>query len=128
MIEVFRIQPEVGEKCYEHAEATYGYTLHPSHTRYFTSNSPRYVGRFIKQVRWGIGDSGGARDYFMDNYGETQIVEYSYLGNTCFREVSCLPAVIPSLEKLCRNIVKQQFDYSSLPLNDPQRMIIESNF
>lgn len=123
MIEVFRIQPEVGEKCYEYAEATHIQNV----TRYFTTNPLRYVGRFMKQVRWGMGDSGGARDYFVDNYGETQIVEYSYLGNTCFREVSCLPAIIPSLEKLCRNIVKQQFDYLSLPLNDPQRMIIESN-
>jgi hypothetical protein len=123
MIEVFRIQPEVGEKCYEHAEATYVQDF----TRYFTTNPPRYVGRFMKQVRWGFGDSGGARDYFVDNYGETQIVEYSYLGNTCFREVPCLPAIIPSLENLCRNIVKQHFDYLSLPLNDPQRIILESN-
>lgn len=89
--EVFRLTPKVN-KYYEHAEATRDEGKYPN-THYFTTNTPLYVGRFIKQVRWGYGDSGGARDYFEDNNGNELFVEYSYEGKTCFREVASLESL-----------------------------------
>lgn len=112
-IEVFRITPEIG-KCYEHVEATREQGRWPNE-RYFTTNTPRYVGRFIKQVQKGFGDNSSIRDYFQDNNGNEQIVDYSYEGKTCFREVPCLPNNVPSLEELSRKIVKKKVDYSDLP-------------
>ena len=123
-IEVFRITPEVGEKCYEYAESTRSQGSRPNEKR-FTNVQPRYVGRLIRFETGGWGDGGWRKDYFEDNNGIEQVVNYSYEGNTCFREVPCPPAVIPSLESLSRKVVKQNLDYSSLPEDDPQRMIIE---
>ena len=45
-IEVFRITPEVGEKCYEYAESTRSQGSRPNEKR-FTNVQPRYVGRLI---------------------------------------------------------------------------------
>jgi|694.fasta_scaffold20903_9 hypothetical protein len=122
--EVFRITPEVNEKCYEYAESTRSQGRWPNERR-FTNVKPQYVGRLIKIETGGYGDNGWRRDYFQDNTGKERVVNYSYEGNTCFREVPCLPAVVPSLESLSRNVVKKNMDYSSLPQDDPQRMIIE---
>jgi hypothetical protein len=122
--EVFRITPEVGEKCYEYAESTRTEGRWPKERR-FTNVQPLYVGRLIRFETGGYGDNGWRRDYFQDNNGREQVVKYSYEGKTCFREVPCRPAVIPSLESLSRKVVKSNLDYSSLPEDDPQRMIIE---
>lgn len=122
--EVFRITPEVGEKCYEYAESTRTEGRWPKERR-FTNVQPLYVGRLIRFETGGYGDNGWRRDYFQDNNGREQVVNYSYEGRTCFREVPCLPAIIPSLESLSRKVVKSNLDYSNLPQDDPQRMIIE---
>ena len=122
--EVFRITPEVGEKCYEYAESTRSQGRWPNEKR-FTNVQPRYVGRLIRFETGGYGDNSWRRDYFQDNSGREQVVNYSYEGNTCFREVPCSPAVIPSLESLSRNVVKSNSDYFSLPEDDPQIMVIE---
>jgi hypothetical protein len=124
--EVFRITPEVNEKCYEYAESTRSQGTWPNEQR-FTIVQPLYVGTLIKTERGGYGDNGWRRDYFQDNTGKEHVVNYSYGGYTCFREVPCLPNIIPSLESLTRNVVKKNYDYSSLPQDDPQRMIIEGD-
>lgn len=117
--EVFRITPEVGEKCYEYAEADSRLTKgNWPNQKFFTNVPPLYVGRLIRFVTGGYGDNGWRTDYFEDNTGREHVVNYSYEGNTCFHEVPCLPNVIPSL-------VKQKLDYSKLPKDDPQRIIIE---
>ena len=85
-IEVFRISPEEG-KCYEHIEATRLQYIGAGKSRYFSSNQPRYVGKFIRKER-GYGDGGKAWAIFNDNDRENR-VEYSYEGNTCFTEVPC---------------------------------------
>jgi len=122
--EVFRITPEVGEKCYEYAESTRSQGRWPNERR-FTNVKPQYVGRLIRFETGGYGDNGWRRDYFQDNNGQEHVVNYSYEGRTCFREVPCVPEVISSLESLSRKIVKSNLDYSSLPEDDPQRMVIE---
>lgn len=122
--EVFRITPEVNEKCYEYAESTRKEGRWPNERR-FTNVKPQYVGRLIKFETGGYGDNGWRRDYFQDDTGKEHVVNYSYEGNTCFREVPCLPAVVPSLESLSRKVVKNNVDYSSLPDDAPLKMIIE---
>lgn len=72
-----------------------------------------------------MGDGGWRRDYFEDNNGTEHIVNYSYGGDTCFREVPCLNANIPSLQGLSRKVVKSNLDYSSLPDDDPRKEVIE---
>ena len=121
-IEVFRITPTI-DKCYEHVEATRIEGSWPN-TRYFTTNTPRYVGRFIKRVIQRSGDGGSVTDYFEDNNGNEQTVDYSYQGRTCFREVPCLSTNIPSLEELSRKIVKTQ-DYSNLDKDSYIKELIE---
>ena len=81
-IEVFRISPEVG-KCYEHVEATRKEYIGDGKSRYFTTNTPRYVGKFIRQERYGSGDGQEVIGIF-----DNGRVEYSY-GYTCFTEVPC---------------------------------------
>jgi hypothetical protein len=86
-IEVFRITPEEG-KCYEHIEATRSQYIGAGNRRYFSTNQPRYVGRFIRHESQGYGDGGHSWDIFKDG-GEENRVDYSYEGNTCFIEVPC---------------------------------------
>jgi hypothetical protein len=38
------------------------------------------------------------------------------------------PAIIPSFESLSRDVVKKHYNYTDLPKNDPQRIIIEGNY
>ena len=86
-IEVFRITPEVG-KCYEHIEATRSEYMGQGKHRYFSENSPRYVGKFTREVRMGSGDGQTVEAFFDDN-GSENSVNYSYEGYTCFIEVQC---------------------------------------
>jgi hypothetical protein len=86
-IEVFRITPEEG-KCYEHIEATRSQYIGNGNRRYFSRNAPRYVGKYIKTLRYGYGDGGSVIAVFQDGPTENR-VDYSYEGNTCFIEVPC---------------------------------------
>jgi len=87
--EVFRLTPEIG-KCYEHAESTRQEYVGGGQFRHYTTNEPRYVGEFMKTVRDGYGDGGTVVSYFFDSRTVTENqVNYSYEGNTCFREVPC---------------------------------------
>ena len=54
---------------------------------YYSTNPIRYVGRFVKHIRYGYGD-GGSCDAYFDNNGKEERVGYTYEGTTCFREVS----------------------------------------
>ena len=86
-MEIFRISPEEG-KCYEHIEATRSQYIRGGNRRYFSTNQPRYVGKFIREERSGYGDGGQVWAIFNDNGTENR-VEYSYEGNTCFIEAPC---------------------------------------
>jgi hypothetical protein len=90
--EVFRISPIVG-KCYEHIEATRNEWIEGKHGirgeyRYFSTNQPTYVGKFLRLERYGSGDGGEVVAVFSNNGREVQ-VSYSYEGFTCFIEVPC---------------------------------------
>jgi hypothetical protein len=87
--EVFRnVYPVVG-RCYDHVELTRREGEYPNE-RYFAPSSNRvYVGRFIRQERYGFGDGGQIYAIFADNNGQERRVRYSYEGNTCFIEVPC---------------------------------------
>lgn len=93
-LEVFRITPEIG-KCYKHVEATRSVWVDgpaPNRRRfrrYFSTKEPRYVGKFVSTHQQGSGDGAHTWDFFDDN-GKVNRVDYSYEGNTCFIEVSCM--------------------------------------
>jgi len=80
------IKPKVNQ-CYQHIEATRSESI-GGKTRYFSTNEPRYVGKFIKQERFGSGNSGYTTDIFNDN-GKENRVDYSYEGYTRFIKVPC---------------------------------------
>lgn len=84
-IEVFRDRPEQG-KYYEYAECTLKVGVYPNQ-RYFTDVPPKYVGKLIRNESGGFGDGSWATDYFENEKGEIVVVNYSYEGRTCFREV-----------------------------------------
>ena len=85
-IEVFSKSPEVG-KCYKHVEATRSQFINGTRHLYFSGNDPKYVGKFIREKRWGGG--GEQIRYIFDDNGTENIVDDSYEGNTCFIEVEC---------------------------------------
>ena len=97
--EVFRIEPEVGENCYEYAEYEYAESTSTKNSylnqKYFTNIRPLYVGKLIRYDRGGWGDGSWRTDYFQDNTGKEHVVNYSYEGRTCFREVPCLLPDVP---------------------------------
>jgi hypothetical protein len=89
--EVFFISPEKG-KCYEHVEATRDEYIGDGKRRYFTTNVPKYVGEYTRQMRSGSGDGMEVYSYFEDSRtGKTHEIAHSYEGNTCFLEVPCPP-------------------------------------
>jgi hypothetical protein len=119
--EVFRIVPDIHpEKCYEHAEyMTSTGTWSAGNERYFTTTRPRYVGRKIRFASGGYGDNGWQTDYFENEFGEEIAVPYSYEGRTCFREVECRPAIIPTLEEMSRTAIIKNMkpsDIQALPM------------
>ena len=84
--EVFRITPIVG-KCYE--TTTYTRKIGNLYQeKYYSTNPLRYVGVYIKEIRYGYGDGESVNAIFNNN-GKEEIVRYSYEGTTCFREVTC---------------------------------------
>jgi len=122
-IEVFRINPEFdNSKCYEYAEAT-KQEGGSQNRRYYTDKQPLYVGHLVDREQGGFGDGGWQRDTFEDDTGKKHIVNYSYEGNTCFREVPCKS--VRSLESLAREVVKKNYEYLSLPKDDDLRVLIE---
>lgn len=84
--EVFYITPKEG-KCYYHAEYTRKTGKHSDRNeRYFTTDKPKYVGKFTD----GWGTQYGAASYFTDDItGEKNTVHHTYKGTTCFIEVTC---------------------------------------
>jgi hypothetical protein len=123
---VYRICPDVGDgKFYEYAECTRREGRWPTE-KWFTTNKPLYVGRLVKIETGGWGDGRWRKDYFEDEYGNEHVVNYSYEGNTCFRQVPQKP--IPSLQDLSRHIVKKHVNVSHLETDNPLRAIIEDSF
>ena len=113
-IQVFRICPKVGDgKFYEYAECTRKEGKWPNE-KWYTTNTPLYVGILVSTSTGGYGDGGWRRDYFSDHTGKEHIVKYSYDGNTCFREVPSKE--LPPLQELCRNILKNT---NSLETDNP---------
>lgn len=85
-IEMFRIMPKPG--ChYETAEYTRKTGEWPENEKFFTTQTPRYVGKFLRHVQ--IGDRETTTTYYnvFDLSGEEVSVYYSAEGHTCFREV-----------------------------------------
>lgn len=85
-VEVFRITPQVG-KCYQHVEATRDDYIQGKR-RYFSTNTPRYVGVFLRHEQYGQRNGADHYDFFDDNGTENKVT-YSYEGMTCFIEVPC---------------------------------------
>jgi hypothetical protein len=81
-IEVYRITPQVG-KHYETAEYTRKVGKWPNE-KYFTTNTPTYVGKFVKTEQFGLGDGAQIFSVFNNN-GNLETVAYTYEGTTCFR-------------------------------------------
>ena len=60
--------------------------------KYYTTERPRYVGRYVRREEFGYGDQGGRTDYF-DINGKSIPIEMDYEGRVCFKPVH--PAVVP---------------------------------
>ena len=86
--EVFRLTPELN-KYYETALLTRKEGKYPNE-KYYTTNTPRYVGKFIVQMRLGFGDGKQVIDIFENQHNENVNVYYTYEGTTAFREVQPL--------------------------------------
>ena len=86
-IEVFRLMPEVG-KYYETVLLTRTEGKWPNN-KYYTTNTPEYVGNFLEQQRYGCRDSSQTIDIFENEKNEEVPVHYTYEGTTAYREVEC---------------------------------------
>jgi len=109
--EVFNIHLEEG-KCYEHIEATR--ILPPNEGgehRYFSTNVPRYVGRFVKNETIMYGGYAAERYAIFNNRLEEIRILYDNRGRTCFIEVPCTDVA---------NVIKDK------AINQALRAIIES--
>jgi len=84
-IEVFRLTPELN-KYYETALLTRKEGRYPDE-KYYTTNTPEYVGKFMIQIRTGYGDGIQVVDIFENEKGEKVNVYYTYEGTTAYREV-----------------------------------------
>ena len=87
-IEVFRLIPKLN-KYYETALLTRKEGKYPNE-KYYTTNTPRYVGKFIVQIRLGFGDGVQVTDIFENENNDKVNVYYTYEGTTAFREVKPL--------------------------------------
>jgi hypothetical protein len=102
-VEVFRMSPSDFDKSKCYAFALYTRTTgYWPNQKYYSRNPLRYVGYYTRSYYWGHGDAGGGTEYFNDNGNEIKI-NLDYEGTTCFREVPCNPAQIPSLQYLSYN-------------------------
>jgi hypothetical protein len=119
-IEVFRINPQVG-RCYQHIEATRSQSNGLGFFSFFSTNQPRYVGKYIREESGGEG--GEIQDIFDDNGTENR-VNYSYQGNTCFIEVPCkLNLTSKARNQALRNIYENKTGTSAAPGNGPANLI-----
>lgn len=86
LIEVFRITPTV-DKYYETSEYTQKIGKYPDE-KYYTINKPKYVGKYLKQLRSGYGDGCSIVDLFLNDETKEEVcVPLSYEGRTSYREV-----------------------------------------
>lgn len=86
LIEVFRITPTV-DKYYETAEYTQKLGKYPNE-KYYTINKPKYVGKYVKQLRSGYRDGCSIIDvFFNDETKEEVYIPLSYEGRTSYKEV-----------------------------------------
>ena len=85
-IELFQISPIYG-KYYEYGEYTHSIGSYPNY-RYFT-NKTRYVGKLVKRLDGDYGENRWRADYFVNGYGKTTKIMYSFWGKYGFREVLC---------------------------------------
>ena len=88
-IEVYRMTDLIVDKCY----ITVFNTRQEGdwrNRRYYSSLEPTYVGKYIKNTRWGYGDGSGITwTFFNDMTNEEVEVRGDYEGRTCFKEVEC---------------------------------------
>ena len=82
-VEVFRITP-MHDRLYETATYTRK-TGEWTSEKYFTTHTPRFVGKFVKHCQIGYGDGAIHYDIF-EKDGHKVRVDYSYDGTTCYRE------------------------------------------
>jgi hypothetical protein len=86
-IEVFRMKPIIGQ-CYASAKYTRTTGIWPNQ-KYYTSNQLIYMGRFVESKTYGGGNGARYYEYFDNNNGEINELEYDYDGMTCLIEVPC---------------------------------------
>lgn len=82
-IEVFRITP-LPERLYETASYTRKTGSYPNE-QYFTTETPRFLGKFIKHCQIGFGEAAIHYDIF-EKDGHKVRVDYAHNGTTCYRE------------------------------------------
>ena len=87
LLSVYRLTPSIGDgKYYSHAEATVKKEMGPNREYFAPKESIVKVGKLIRIEEGGFGDGRWQRDIFETLHGQITTVEYSYWGNTCFRE------------------------------------------
>jgi hypothetical protein len=92
MEQVYRISPAIN-RFYETALYTHKEGKWPNE-EYYTTNKPTYVGKFIEHKQYGYGDGAIHVGIFLnDRNRQYVIVQYTYEGTTCFREV--YPKILP---------------------------------
>jgi len=82
--EVFRLTLIVGE-YYDTSIYTRREGKWPNE-KYYTTNELRYVGKFVRHEQIGFGDGAQHKGIFI-RYGNIEIVNYTYEGTTCFRQI-----------------------------------------
>jgi hypothetical protein len=85
-IEIVHKLLEVG-KAYKTVEWTRRAGIWPNE-KWFTTNIPKYVGKFVKTVTEGGGGDGARVWSIFDDNGKENRVNYKYEGTTSFIEVS----------------------------------------
>ena len=84
--EVFRIIPVLG-RHYKWAESTISIGTGVDERRFAPIENIIYVGKLVKIETGGTRDGSWRRDIFRQYNGEEAMVNWCYLGNTCFIEV-----------------------------------------
>ena len=89
-IQVYRNSPKEG-KYYYTTTWTRQEGVYPNET-YYSKNSLRYVGKFVRHYQYGYGDGATHYDIFQD--GDTlHRVDYTYEGTTSFVETEPPPVI-----------------------------------
>jgi hypothetical protein len=74
----------------------------------------------VREIRYGSGDGGSCYAVF-ENDGKENMVQYTYEGTRCFREI--IPYTVPSLQLLSSIIVKDNYDLDNAENNDYKEII-----